>query len=164
MADVADTVYVIDPSLVPSSSGKRAQRSASKSGATAFISDKEFKKQNLDRYNAILSELADKPSALDKGVKDSIDKITELIKDSVSLGKMGQWGDYLLGEDPKGREVRLQDATGAMTRLLDSYSKYVEYKKKATGDESSYYEKQAKEQAKDVKDRIGKIERLDIAW
>ena len=169
MAEVTDVVYVIDLNTIPSSVALRAERSESKKGAAAFIDDKQFKFENMARYESILRDRAANDD-IDKIVKEAIDKLTDQIKAGLVSGKKGSYGDLLIGEDPKGRPVKMADATRLMERILSTYGTYAQYtdsaktSKERHGYEDSYYERESKSKAKEIKDNANKIDTLNYAW
>lgn len=161
MADVADVVYVIDPANVPSSTDLRHLRKEAKSGAVAFINDKDFKKQNQSRYEEILKERAANDD-IDKIVSDAIETLTQHIKDGLSKKQMDDYGNFTIGSDPKGRSVKISDAGNIMNQILNDYARYVEYQNSAKiakerHDRDIWYTNSAKDQAKSIKDRVRKI-------
>jgi hypothetical protein len=171
VAELADRAYVLDLDILRarySSEAKRDERIAAKAGATAFKSDKDFKKENLAKYHTILADRA-AAMPIDKEVLRAIDVVATQIKDGLTAGKKGKWGDVVIGEDPKGREVKLRDASNAMQNLLDDFNRYVDYTNQAKREEeagygSNYYSREVKNYAKSIKDRISKIEKMDYAW
>jgi len=171
VAELADRAYVLDLDILRarySTAAKRDERTAAKAGATAFKSDKDFKKENLARYHTILADRA-AAMPIDKEVLRAIDVVSSQIKDGLIAGKKGKWGDVVIGEDPKGREIKLRDASNAMQNLLDDFNRYVDYTNQAKREEeagygSNYYSREVKNYAKSIKDRISKIEKMDYAW
>lgn len=171
VAELADRAYVLDLDILRarySTTAKRDERTAAKKGATAFQSDKDFKKQNLDRYHTILADRA-ASMPVDKEVLKAIDVVTSQIKDGLATGEKGKYGDVIIGKDPKGREVKLRDASNAMQNLLDDFNRYVDYTNQANREEeagygSDYYSREVKNYAKSIKDRISKIEKMDYVW
>ena len=132
------------------------------------MSDKDFKKQNLERYQNILATRAANDD-IDGLVKGAIEELTDQIKAAVNKSEFGRYGEILIGLDPKGREVRISDASSIMSKILGDYSRYVEYKNTAAtytaqGERSSYYDKEAANYAKSLKDRANKIKKYDYAW
>jgi hypothetical protein len=110
---------------------------------------------------------------LDKIVLNAIDKLTDQIKDAISTGNMSKYDEILIGTDPKGREVKISDASNLMRNILDDYSRYCNYLSTAeketerygTGMGSdSYYKREAANYAKALTDRIAKIENKNYAW
>jgi hypothetical protein len=168
MADVSDLVFVIDQANVPASTDLRSLRKEAKSGATAFVSDKDFKKENQTRYQAILKERAANDD-VDKVVKDAIEQLTNQIKDALDKKEMDSYGNIIIGKSPKGRDVKMSDAGHLMNQILNDYSRYVEYQNSAKiarerFDRDTWYENGAKDQAKSIRDRVRKIDALDYAW
>lgn len=163
IAIVSDAVYVIEPSLMPKSGPIKAERSKSRAGATAFVSDKEFKSANMARYNAILSDRASK-MPLDKEVGDAIELLTSYIKDAIGSNLKTEYGEILVGESPKGKKLTMQDATNVMRNLLNDFGRYVQYSNEVTKEGGRYYEEESKKYAKSVTDYIRKIKNKDFAW
>lgn len=168
-ADLADRAVAF--SLVNTAKSSKediAKRVDQKSGATAFMDDKDFKNANKARYDEILATKAAK-LPLDKMVADSIDALTAQIKDGLAKGEKGRYGDIIIGRTSKDREVKMRDASNHMSNILDDYSRYVDYIKQAEEAEandysSKYYEKESKNYAKEIKDKVSKIKKFDYAW
>ena len=172
ISEVADRVIVLNLDLVRqkySTQQLRDARAAAKADATAFKSDKDFKDANRNRYHKIL---ADKAASLplDKMVEEAIDKLAKQISDGLKKGEKTQYQEIKIGESPKGREVKAKDASQHMSNILDDYSRYVDYIRQAEesearyGERESYYERESKNYAKRVKERINKIDSFDYAW
>lgn len=172
IADFADRAIVIDIDILRqrySAEQQRTERAAAQKGAIAFKSDKEFKAENMARYREIL---ANKAAALpiDKMVLDAIDKMTAQIKEGLAKGEKTEYGEIKIGENKRGRAVKLRDAANHIQNILDKYDRYVSYigkaeQEKATyGKENSYYAQESKTYAKEVKDKINQIDSFDYAW
>ena len=168
-ADLADRAVAFSLSnLTKSSRSEIAARVDQKSGATAFMNDKDFKDANKARYQEILATKASK-LPLDKMVADSIDALTAQIKDGLAKNEKGRYGDIIIGRNSKGREAKMRDASNHMSTILDDYGRYVDYIKqaeeaKAEKYASNYAEKEAKNYAKEIKDKVSKIKKFDYAW
>jgi len=172
IAEVADRAIVINLTLLQqkySTANIRAERNSAKSGAIAFKSDKDFKSDNMTRYQEILATKASK-LPLDKMVADAIDSLAEQIKSGLKSGEKTRYGDPMIGKSSKGKEVKLRDASQHMNNILDDYSRYADYVRqeedeiKAYGKASNWYGKSAKEYAKRCADNIKKIEDMTYAW
>ena len=172
IAEVSDRVIVLNLELIRqkySTEQLRSARAEAKAGATAFKSDKDFKAANVARYHKIL---ADKAASLplDKMVQDAIDKLAKQISDGLAKGEKTQYQEIKIGESPKGREVKARDASQHMSNILDDYARYVDYIRQAEesearyGERESYYERESKNYAKRVKEKIDKIDSFDYAW
>jgi hypothetical protein len=168
-ADLADRAIVFSLNNPTKSSREDiAMRVDQKSGATAFKSDEDFKKANKARYKEILATKASK-LPLDKMVNDAIDALSGQIKDGLAKNEKGRYGDIIIGRNSKGREAKMRDASNHMSNILDDYSRYVDYIKQAedekdSGYSSNYYEKESKNYAKEIKDKVSKIKKFDYAW
>ena len=172
IAEVSDRVIVLNLELIKqkySTEQLRNARAEAKAGATAFKSDKDFRDANNARYHKIL---ADKAASLplDKMVQDAIDMLAKQISDGLAKGEKTRYQEIKIGESPKGREVKARDASQHMSNILDDYARYVDYIRQAEesearyGERESYYERESKNYAKRVKEKIAKIEKFDYAW
>jgi|TARA_B100000768_G_C11263877_1_gene370088 hypothetical protein len=172
IAEVADRAVVINIDLLQqkySTSNKRDERSAAKSGAIAFKSDKDFKQENKNRYTQILATKA-AALPLDKMVSSAIDELAKQIQDGLKAGEKTEYGEIYIGKNKRGSTVKLKDASSHMSSILDDYSRYCDYIARSEESESKYgtgerwYEREAKTYAKSIKDRINKIKTFDYAW
>jgi len=171
VAELADRAYVLDLDILRarySTASIRDERTAARKGAVAFKNDKDFKKENLDRYHTILADRA-AAMPIDKEVLKAIDVVATQIKDGLEGGAKGRYGDVIIGKDPKGREVKLRDASNVMQNLLDDFNRYVDYTEQAkredeAGYPTNYYSREVKNYAKSIKDRISKINKMDYVW
>lgn len=172
IAEVSDRVLVINLDLIRqkySTEQLRAARKEAKAGAIAFTNDKDFKKANNDRYHQILATKASK-MPLDKMVADAIDMLTDQIKDGLAKGEKTRYEEIKIGENAKGKEVKLRDASNHMSNILDDYSRYCDYvrqeeeSEKRFGSSESWYKREVKNYALSIKERIAKIEGFDYAW
>jgi hypothetical protein len=168
-ADLADRAIAFSLNN-PAMSSKEdiAMRVDQKSGATAFMDDKDFKNANAARYKEILATKASK-LPLDKMVADSIDELAAQIKNGLAKGEKGRYGDIIIGRTSRNREVKMRDASNHMSNILDDYGRYVDYTKqaeeaKANDYSSNYYEKESANYAKEIKDKVSKIKKFDYAW
>ena len=171
VAELADRAYCLDLDILRarySTIDKTNARFKAKEGAIAFKDDKEFKKANLDRYNMIISDRAAK-MPIDTMVTDAIDALSIQIKEALTKGEKGRYGDIIVGKNSKGREAKLSDASNHMRNILDDFQRYVsstnqaEIEKKA-GYGGDYYERDVKRYAKEITDKIKQIETFSYAW
>ena len=171
VVELADRAYCLDLEILRarySTSALRDERSAAKKGATAFQTDKDFKAENIKRYNEILATKA-ASLPLDSLVANAIDTIAGQIKDGLAKGLKGRYDELIVGLDPKGREVKMNDAANLMRNILDEYSRYCgdaaqQEKEVAAGYGGSYYEGSMKQRAKNLQDYLKKIDNMNYAW
>lgn len=167
ISEVADRAIVLDISALGdkySTAGKKAARANAKKGAIAFKSDRDFKKENISRYKGILADKASK-LPLDQMVKDAIDTMAEQIKQGIAKNEIEN-GSPIIGRDPRGRGVKMRDASNHMSNILSDFEDYVRYSNEAQSGltSSHYYEERIKQEAKSLKDRIAKVEKMDYVW
>lgn len=169
MADVTDVVYVINPDTIPSSKQIRADRKESKEGATAFLDDKQFRSLNQSRYNAILRDRASKDD-IDQIVQDAIDMLASQIKDGITSKAKNQYGEIILGTNPKGREIKMSDAGNLMNSIIRDYGYYADAKNTAEESQNKhneidkYHLNRAAEYAKTIKNHLVKVKDKNYAW
>jgi len=171
VVELADRAYCLDLDILRarySTTAIQNDRANAKRGATAFQTDKDFKTENLRRYNDIL---ATKAAALpmDTVVAGAIDTLTSQIKDGLAKNLKGKYDELIIGVDSKGREIKMNDAANLMRNILDEYSRYVgdvnnQEKEKASGYGGSYYEGSLKQRAKNIQDYVKKIDTMNYAW
>lgn len=171
VADLADRAYCLDLDILKarySTTALKAEREVAKKGATAMMDPRTFKDANKARYNEILSQKA-AAMPLDSVVLDAIETLSNQIKDALGKGEKGNYGELIMGHDPKGREVKLSDASNLMRNILDEYQRYVgdvsqAEKEVAAGYTGSYYSGSIKQRAKNISDYVKKIENKNYAW
>ena len=171
VSEIADVAYVIDLSNLKTTKGtseKIALRTSQKSGAVAFMSAKDFKNDNLKRYQQILRDKAAN-SPIDKIVLDTIGLVSDAIKQGVGNLTTGEYDNIIVGQNPRGREVKASDAANFLRQVLDDYERYIQYTKQASqaadgGNRSNYYSEEANQYALSLKQKAVKAKNMDYAW
>jgi hypothetical protein len=171
VAELADIAYVIDLDVLKarySTATLTTQRADDKRGATAFQSDKDFKAENKSRYNQILAQKAS-AMPMDSVVLGAIDTLSTQIKDALTKGEKGKYGELIIGLDPKGREIKMNDAANLMRNILDEYNRYVGYvveteKEIASGYNGKWAEGRLKDSSKTIVDYVKKVDAKNYAW
>lgn len=175
VAEVADMAYVIDLTALKGaglgSSEKIALRTTQKSGAVAFMTAKQFKDDNMNRYKAILRDkaAAGGNETIIKGVQAAIQVVTDALSKAVGNMTTGKYTEIVVGQDPKGREVKASDAANFLRKVLDDFDRYVRAGKdledaQKGGYRGEYYAEQQKEYALALKQKIQKANNMDYAW
>ena len=179
---IADAAFVVNPDALETTHDKIEQRVKAKEGAIAFQDPKEFKNTNLARYKEILTQRSESLD-VDKEVEKAINDIAEVMKEGIKNKKRNRYGEVIMGTGQDGRDYKMNDLTNFTTRLMDDYQRWsghmadVERAKEALkkGDDSGsrrgddqwevkYYTKQALEYAKEIKDRLRKLKKKNLAW
>ena len=171
LIDAATRVYVLDLDSLRDKydvSGLKQDRANSKAGATALKTAKDIKKENQARYDAILTDRA-AMTDIDKAVKDSIELLNQHISDALKDGNMDQYGNFVIGKNPKGRDVKIEDGANAIRNMLNDYQRYKDYERqdkeaKAEGREDNYYAREVKAYAKRLQDFSKKVKDKNYGW
>mgnify|MGYP001204713752 CR=1 FL=1 len=179
---IADAAFVVNPDALETTHDKIEQRVKAKEGAIAFQDPKEFKNTNLARYKEILTQRSESLD-VDKEIEKAINDIADVMKDGIKNKKRNRYGEVIMGTGQDGKDFKMNDLTNFTTRLMDDYQRWsghmadVERAKEALkkGDDSGsrrgdeqwevkYYTKQALEYAKEIKDRLRKLKKKNLAW
>jgi hypothetical protein len=170
IAELADVAYVIDIDALQarlSTNDISNNRAAAKRGATALLDPKKIKEENVNRYKAIIAKrLTEGDKTIDKMIEKAIEDGTDLIKNAIKEKKMGQYGDIIAGTDPRDREVKLSDVANWLRNIMDDYARFTTAEENSKKDDysGSYYERELKQYALSIKERVAKFEKMDIAW
>ena len=171
LIDAATRVYVLDLDSLRDKydvSGLKQDRANSKAGATALKAAKDIKKENQARYDAILTDRA-AMTDIDKAVKDSIELLNQHISDALKDGNMDQYGNFVIGKNPKGRDVKIEDGANAIRNMLNDYQRYKDYERQnkeaaADGREDNYYAREVKNYAKRLQDYSKNVKDKNYGW
>ena len=174
--DVADAAFVINTTALPSAKGKIEDRIKAKEGAVSFKSDKEFKDANMARYREILQKRASE-LPIDKLVMDAIDDATGVMKDGLKNQEKNKYGELIAGVGTDGRAYKLNDISNFINGLISDYERWsgyiaeVDEAEKQYGKDSKEYqwqaryaERESKEYAKSIKDKLAKLKKRNLAW
>jgi hypothetical protein len=170
IAELADIAYVIDIDALQarlSTNDISNNRDAARRGAVALLDPKKIKEENVNRYKAIIAKrLTDGDKTIDKMIEKAIEDGTDLIKNAIKEKKMGRYGDIIAGTDPRDREVKLSDVANWLRNIMDDYARFTSAEENSKKDDysGSYYERELKQYALSIKERVAKFEKMDIAW
>ena len=173
IAEVSDECYIINLDALRASlstNDKTSARAEAKSGALALTNPKKIKEDNLTRYNDILAKKADNPDKIDKQVKEIIEDAHQFLMNGLAKKELGNYNELTIGKDPKGREIRPRDLTNYISNILSDYQGYVsayvnmKTEEEKYGSASSYYMRDAKRKALELKQRIAKWDNKNIVW
>jgi len=171
LIETATRVYVLDLNSLRDKydvSGLTNDRANSKAGATALKTAKQIKDENRKRYDAILADKASMTD-IDKAVRDSIELLNSHISDALNKGEMDQYGNFVIGKNPKGRSVSIKDGANAIRNMLDDYQRYKDYERQmqdaeAEGRKDTYYHGEIKNYAKRLQDFSKKVKDKNYGW
>jgi hypothetical protein len=164
ISEVADVAYIVDLDALRanySTQGVRTSRSAARSGATAMISDKDFKLQNMARYKEIIATRYENDD-IDGEVQRAIENATSLITAGIRKMDTNGYGEISFGKSKRGNHIRMSDISNWMSNLMNDYERYVRYSNDSHGND--YYAKEKKNYALSIKDKIEKFKKNDIGF
>ena len=173
IAEMSDECYIINLDTLRASlstDDKTSARAEAKSGATALTNHKKIKEDNLTRYNDILAKKADNPDKIDKKVKEIIEDAHQFLMAGLAKKELGNYNELTIGKDPKGREIRPRDLTNYIANILSDYQGYVsayvnmKTEEEKFGSSSSWYMRDAKRKALELKQRMAKWDNKNIVW
>jgi hypothetical protein len=166
ISEVSDVAYVVDLDVIRqnlSTASLSSSRKESQRGATALMSDKDFKQQNMARYKEILATRYEN-DGIDQEVQRGIENATAMIAAGIRNMKIGSYGEISFGKGKRGNDIRMSDISNWMTNLMSDYERYVRASNDVKDGGSSYYEKEKKNYALSIKDKIEKFKKNDIGW
>lgn len=173
IAEVSDECYIINLDALRdslSTNDKTSARAEARKGATALSNPKAIKEDNMTRYNDILAKKADNPDKIDKKVKEIIEDAHQFLMAGLEKKVMGNYNELTIGTDPKGREIRPRDLNNYITNVLTDYQGYVaayvnmKTEEEQYGKASTYYMRDAKRKALELKQRMAKWDSKNIVW
>jgi len=82
---------------------------------------------------------------------------------------MDQYGNFVIGKSPKGRDVKIEDGANAIRNMLNDYQRYKDYERQnkeavADGREDNYYAREIKNYAKRLQDYSKKVKDKNYGW
>ena len=173
-SEIADTVYVLDLLSIQqkySTKEKVDLRTKQKSGAVAFMTAKQFKDDNMSRYQEILRNRAAGAGqdTIIKGVQAAIQEVSAKLTTAIGNMTTGRYNNIILGQDPRGKEVTASDAATFLRSMLDNFERYISYSKqdaeaKAAGSTSTWYAEDVKKYALELKKQVQKAKDMNYAW
>jgi hypothetical protein len=164
IAEVSDVAYIVDLDALRanySTQGVRNDRAAARSGATAMISDKDFKQQNMARYKEIMATRYEN-DGIDQEVQRGIENATAMIAAGIRKMDTNSYGEISFGKGKRGNDIKMSDISNWMSNLMNDYERYVRYSNDSHGND--YYAKEKKTYALYIKDKIEKFKKNDIGW
>ena len=173
MIDLADAAFVINTTALPDSTDLRTKRGEQKRGATALMDPKEFKNQNMEKYKAILQQRASS-LPIDDLVVGAIEEVAKIMADGVKKREVNKYGEFIMGTGADGRAYRISDLNNFTNNLMQDYERWAKAadtvaNAKGGDDEEDtwavkYYSDEMKKYAKEIKDRLGKLKKRNLAW
>ena len=163
LKQLADEVYVFDlESYRGGTKALKGKRAELKLGKDEFKDDKAWKRANLERYKQILANRIGTRDQVDSMVAKAVKLTNAAVEEAMKVPKLGRYDQLLT--TLAGNEVELRAVTYIQGQILSQYAKYIQYenqeeKEKEYRDSgSSYYAREKKATALDIKNKVKAVE------
>ena len=171
MIDLADAAFVINTAALPDSRDLQVKRREQKSGATALMDPKEFKNHNMEKYKAILQQRANS-LPIDDLVVGAIEEVAKIMADGVKKREVNKYGEFIMGTGADGKAYRISDLNNFTNNLMQDYERWAKAADTVANAKEDkedtwtvkYYSDEMKKYAKEIKDRLGKLKKRNLAW
>ena len=162
LQQLADDVFVFDlESYRGGTKALKAKRADLKLGKDKFTDHKAWKKANLDRYKDILANRVGTRDQVDAMVARAVKLTNAAVEEAMEVPKLGRYDQLMT--TLAGNEVELRAVTYIQGQILQQYARYIQYeneedKAKDQDYAGSYYAKEKKEVALDIKNKVREVE------
>ena len=162
LKQLADDVYVFDlESYRGGTKALKAQRADLKLGKDKFKDHKAWKQANLKRYKQILAARIGTRDQVDAMVAKAVKLTNAAVEEALEVPKLGRYDNIMT--TLAGNEVELRAVTYIQGQILQQYARYIQYENeedKAKDQEyaGSYYAREKKEVALDIKNKVREVE------
>ena len=162
LKELADDVFVFDlDSYRGGTKALKAQRADLKLGKDEFTDHKKWKQANLSRYKDILAARVGSRDQVDALVAKAVKLTNAAVEEAMEVPKLGRYDELMT--TLAGNEVQLKAVTYAQSQILQQYARYIQYeneedKAKDQDYAGSYYSREKKAVALDIKNKVREVE------
>ena len=161
LKEMADHVLVMDfESFRGGTTAMKAQRADLKLGKDSFSDHRAWRRANAERYKSILDARVGTRDQVDRMVGEIVQIANEAIKTGMEVVKVGQYDDLMT--TVKGKEVKMDAVTSAMTQTLRYYAEYIRYANQAEKDKKNDWGGDYNDRS--AKDTAGRIKKIHAAF
>jgi len=168
LQQLADDVFVFDlDSYRGGTKALKAQRADLKLGKDKFKDHKAWKKANLDRYKQILANRVGTRDQVDAMVAKAVKLTNAAVEEALEVPKLGRYDELMTTLN--GKEVQLKAVTYIQGQILQQYARYIQFenqeeKAKDQDYAGSYYSREKKDTALDIKNKVKAVESGNIRY
>ena len=168
LKQLADDVFVFDlDSYRGGTKALKAQRADLKLGKDKFKDHKAWKQANLNRYKQILANRVGSRDQVDAMVAKAVKLTNAAVEEGTSLPKLGKYDELMTTLN--GKEVQLRAVTYIQGQILQQYARYIQYEneeEKAKDQDygGSYYAREKKAVALDIKNKVKAVESGNVRY
>jgi len=168
LKELADDVFVFDlESYRGGTKALKAKRADLKLGKDKFKDHKAWKKANLDRYKQILANRVGTRDQVDSMVAKAVKLTNAAVEAAMEVPKLGRYDELMT--TLAGNEVQLKAVTYIQGQILQQYARYIQFenqeeKAKDQDYAGSYYSREKKDTALDIKNKVKAVESGNIRY
>ena len=162
LKQLADDVFVFDlDSYRGGTKAMKAKRADLKLGKDEFTDHKKWKKANLDRNKQILANRIGTRDQVDAMVAKAVKLTNAAVEEAMEVPKLGRYDNLMT--TLAGNEVELRAVTYIQGQILQQYARYIQFeneedKAKDQDYAGSYYAREKKAVALDIKNKVREVE------
>ena len=162
LKEMADHLLTMDfESFRGGTTALKAKRADLKLGKDTFKDHRSWKKANLDRYKQILANRIGTRDQVDSMVAKAVKLTNAAVEEAMEVPKLGRYDQLMT--TLAGNEVELRAVTYIQGQILSQYARYIQYenqeeKEKDASYGGTYYARQKKETALDIKEKVRAVE------
>ena len=162
LKELADDVFVFDlDSYRGGTKALKAQRADLKLGKDEFKDHKKWKQANLNRYKQILANRVGSRDQVDALVAKAVKLTNAAVEEAMEVPKLGRYDNLMT--TLAGNEVELRAVTYIQGQILQQYARYIQYEneEERAKDQDyggSYYSREKKSVALDIKNKVREVE------
>ena len=168
LKQLADEVYVFDlDSYRGGTTALKSKRADLKLGKDEFTDHKKWKAANLQRYKQILQNRIGTRDQVDAMVAKAVKLTNAAVEEAMEVPKLGRYDELMT--TLAGNEVQLKAVTYIQGQILQQYARYIQYeneeeKAKDQDYTGSYYSKEKKAVALDIKNKVREVEQGKVRY
>ena len=162
LKEIADDVFVFDlEQFRGGTKALKAKRADLKLGKDTFTDHKKWKQANLNRYKQILANRIGTRDQVDALVAKAVKLTNAAVEEAMEVPKLGRYDNLMT--TLAGNEVELRAVTYIQGQILQQYARYIQYeneedKAKDQDYAGSYYSREKKAVALDIKNKVREVE------
>ena len=162
LKELADDVFVFDlESYRGGTKALKAKRADLKLGKDEFTDHKKWKQANLNRYKQILANRVGSRDQVDALVAKAVKLTNAAVEEAMEVPKLGRYDNLMT--TLAGNEVQLKAVTYIQGQILQQYARYIQFEneEERAKDQDyggSYYSREKKSVALDIKNKVRQVE------
>ena len=167
LKEIADDVFVFDlEQFRGGTKALKAKRADLKLGKDEFTDHKKWKQAYLNRYKQILANRIGSRDQVDALVAKAVKLTNAAVEEAMEVPKLGRYDQLMT--TLAGNEVELRAVTYIQGQILQQYARYIQYEnqeeREKDGYGGTYYAKEKKSTALDIKNMVRQVEQGKVRY